>query len=102
MNFITELEDVKNLLPGDTPNKASGESCFQTFNDFLHNNEIELAFDSLIFIATSHIINNTVITNIFWQKAKELADELVLSNTNTTYSDIVLDCQKIVASHLKS
>ncbi len=102
MNAIATLEQLKTLLPGDTPNRLAGEHGFHTLDHFIDHNEPELALDAIVYIAEAHLENAVTINARFWAMAGQLADFLLGLNQSTTYTDVVADAHEAIYAHLDS
>jgi hypothetical protein len=100
MNVIRALEQLKTLLPGDTPNKSDGEYCFESFDHFVSNDEPELALNAAVYIAETHHHNNTPASQEFWSDAKRIAVQLATCNQTTTYCDINTDITRTIDQFL--
>lgn len=95
MHVIQALEQLKSLLPGDTPNKSDGEWCLETFGHFVCNDEPELALAAADYIAEAHHRNNTPLNREFWTRSKQLA-HYSAQRERTTYSDTVTETEQTI------
>ncbi|MEZ6138747.1 MAG: hypothetical protein R3C53_28000 [Pirellulaceae bacterium] len=102
MRTTQTLNQLKTLLPGDTPRRADGEYGFESLNEFIDQNEPELAIGALVYIAEAHVENGTMLDPQFWTTAKQLAEQLMASNRSTTFADGLADIMQTVNSHCAS
>ncbi|MBL8870115.1 MAG: hypothetical protein JNK90_10005 [Planctomycetaceae bacterium] len=102
MNSTRTLNQLKNLLPGDTPGSTDGEYGFESLNAFIDQNEPELALGALVYIAESHVDSGTMLDPQFWTTAKQLGEQLMALNRTTTFSDALADIMLVIDSHCAS
>lgn len=102
MHVARALEQLKALLPGDTPAKLSGEYCYETVDHFLDHDEPELALNAIVYIADAHHENAARLNPSFWPNARKLAVHLGEMNESTTYSDTIADTLQSIDEHLKA
>lgn len=101
MDVISSLEELKSLLPGDTPAKLDGEYCFEHFDHFVDYDEPELALHAIVYIAEAHRDNGTPINGEVWIKAKRIALYLMEQNQMTTYSETVVESLRTIDGFLR-
>ncbi|MCO8120359.1 hypothetical protein NHH03_01325 [Stieleria sp. TO1_6] len=99
MKVIRTLNQLKALLPGDTPRRADGEYGFKSVDELIAHNEPELALGALVYIAEAHVDNGTMLEPRFWMTAKQFADQLLASSRTTTFADSLADTIQTIDAH---
>ena len=96
MDVIRKLENLKQLLPGDTPNKVEGESCFECFDNFVFHDEAELERDTIVYLRDARSEESTQLGRQLYVEARRIAEYRTEVNKRGGYPGIVALTKRLI------